>query len=119
MVLGRLPGVVAVEQVEGWDDDFFREYFLGFSHWFSRADIRWRALKYLRGLLAPIERRNGWTLAGQAGDRTPDAMQGLLCSPCFDCEAVRDEVRSGVLAAIGDPRGVLIADETGFVKKGV
>ncbi|GAA1579077.1 IS701 family transposase [Dactylosporangium maewongense] len=112
-----MPGVVTVEQVEGWDEDF-REYFLGFSHWFSRADIRWRALKYLRGLMAPIERRNGWTLAEQAGDRSPDAMQGLLCSPCFDREAVRDEVRSGVLAAIGDPRGVLIADETGFVKKG-
>ncbi|GAA2387436.1 hypothetical protein GCM10010170_098420 [Dactylosporangium salmoneum] len=117
MILGRWPGVVTVEQVEGWDEDF-REYFLGFSHWFSRVDIRWRALKYLRGLMAPIERRNGWTLAEQAGDQTPDAMQGLLCSPCFDRDAVRDEVRSGVVAAIGDPGGVLIADKTGFVKKG-
>jgi hypothetical protein len=79
---GRLLGVVAIEQVEGWDEDF-AEFFLGFSHWFSRADIRWRALKYLRGLLAPLERRNGWTIAEQAGDATPDAMQGLLCSPLF------------------------------------
>jgi SRSO17 transposase len=117
VVVGRLPGVVTVGQVQGWDDDF-REFFLGFSHWFSRADIRWRALKYLRGLLAPIERRNGWTIAEQAGDATPDAMQGLMCSPCFDRDAVRDEVRSAVVAALGDPGGVLIADETGFVKKG-
>jgi SRSO17 transposase len=112
-----LQGVVAIEQVEGWDEDF-GEFFLGFSHWFSRADIRWRALKYLRGLLAPLERRNGWTIAEQAGDATPDAMQGLLCSPCFDRDAVRDEVRSAVVTAIGDPTGVLVADETGFVKKG-
>jgi SRSO17 transposase len=117
LVVGRLLGVVTVEQVEGWDEDF-REFFLGFSQWFSRADIRWQAFKYLRGLLAPIERRNGWTIAEQAGDGTPDAMQGLMCSPCFDRDAVRDEVRSAVVSTIGDPAGVLIADETGFVKKG-
>jgi SRSO17 transposase len=108
---------MTAEQVRDWDDDF-REFFLGFSHWFSRADVRWQALKYLRGLLAPIERRNGWTLAEQAGDATPDAMQGLLCSPSFDRDAVRDAVRSAVVTAIGDPPGVLVADETGFIKKG-
>jgi SRSO17 transposase len=112
-----LSGVVTAEQVGGWDDGF-REFFLGFSHWFSRADIRWQAFKYLRGLLAPLERRNGWTLAEQAGDATPDAMQGLMCSPCFDRDAVRDQVRAAVVEAIGDPAGVLIGDETGFVKKG-
>jgi SRSO17 transposase len=112
-----LSHVVTVEQVQGWDEDF-REFFLGFSHWFSRADIRWQALKYLRGLLAPIERRNSWTIAEQAGDGTPDAMQGLMCSPCFDRDAVRDEVRTAVIAALGDPGGVLIADESGFAKKG-
>jgi hypothetical protein len=111
VVLGRSPGVVTAEQVRGWDDDF-REFFLEFSHWFYRADVRWQVLKYLRGLLASIERRNGWTLAEQAGDATPDAMRGLLCSPCFDRDAVRDEVRSAVVAAIGDPAGVLVADET-------
>jgi SRSO17 transposase len=68
--------------------------------------------------MAPFERRSGWSLAEQAGDDTPDAMQALLCSPCFDRDAVRDDVRAGVVAAIGDPGGVLIADETGFVKKG-
>jgi SRSO17 transposase len=112
-----LSGVVTAEQVSGWDDDF-REFFLGWSQWLSRADIRWRAFKYLRGLLAPIERRNGWTLAEQAGDATPDGMQGLLCSPCFNRDAVRDQLRAAVVAAIADPAGVLVADETGFIKKG-
>ncbi|MDY7091205.1 MAG: IS701 family transposase [Actinomycetota bacterium] len=91
---------------------------MGFSHRFSRADVRWQAWKYLRGLLAPIERRSGWSLAEHAGDATPDAMQGLLVSRCFDRDAVRDELRAAVVAAIGDPAGVLIGDETGFVKKG-
>jgi SRSO17 transposase len=109
--------VVTAEQVQGWDDDF-REYFLGFSHWLSRADVRWQALKYLRGLLASIERRSGWSLAEHAGDATPDAMQGLLVSRCFDRDKVRDQVRSALVSAIGDQAGVLIADETGFIKKG-
>jgi SRSO17 transposase len=112
-----LPVVVTAEQVQGWDEAF-GEFFLGFSHYFGRVETRWQARKYLRGLMAPLERRNGWTLAEQAGDATPDAMQALLCSPCFDRDAVRDVVRARVAAQIGDPGGVLVADETGFIKKG-
>jgi SRSO17 transposase len=82
------------------------------------VETRWQARKYLRGLMAPIERRNGWTLAEHAGDATPDSMQALLCSPCFDRDAVRDAVRARIVAEIGDPGGVLVADETGFIKKG-
>jgi SRSO17 transposase len=48
----------------------------------------------------------------------PDSMQALLCSPCFDRDAVRDAVRARIVAEIGDPGGVLVADETGFIKKG-
>ena len=117
MFLGRFLGVVTAEQVQGWGDDFW-EYFLGFSHWFSRADVRWQAWKYLQGLLATIERRSGWSLAEHAGDATPDAMQGLLVSRCFDRDKVRDQVRSALVTTIGDEAGVLIADETGFIKKG-
>jgi SRSO17 transposase len=109
--------VVTVEQVQGWDDAF-QEFFLGFSHDFGRVETRWQARKYLRGLMAPLERRNGWTLAEQAGDETPDSMQALLCSPCFDRDAVRDDIRAGLVEAIGDEGGVLVADETGFIKKG-
>jgi SRSO17 transposase len=112
-----LLGVVTFEQVQAWDDDF-QEFFLRFSHRFSRVETRWQARKYLRGLMAQLERRNGWSLAEQVGDDTPDAMQALLCSPCFDRDAVRDDVRAEVVAAIGDPSGVLVADETGFIKKG-
>jgi SRSO17 transposase len=112
-----LPDVVTAEQVQGWDESF-QEFFLEFSHLFGRVETRWQARKYLRGLMAPLERRNGWTLAEQAGDATPDSMQALLCSPCFDRDAVRDAVRARIVAEIGDPGGVLVADETGFIKKG-
>ena len=39
---------------------------------FRRPEPRRRALAYLRGLLSPVERKNGWQLAEQAGDATPD-----------------------------------------------
>jgi len=65
-----------------------------------------------------LERRNGWTLAEQAGDGSPDGVQALLCSPCWDRDAVRDEARDYLVERIGNPAGVLIADETGFAKKG-
>jgi hypothetical protein len=45
---------------------------------FARSEPRARAGVYVRGLLSGAERKNGWTLAERAGDRTPDAMQRLL-----------------------------------------
>jgi hypothetical protein len=109
--------VVSVALVESWEDEL-EDLFARVAGRFSRVEPRKRAFAYARGLLAPLERRNGWTLAEQAGDRSPDAMQALLTSPAWDPDAVRDDVRDYVVARIGDPAGVLIADETGFVKKG-
>src|SRR5918911_614046 len=85
---------------------------------FARAEPRARAGVYLRGLLSAAERKNGWTLAEQAGDRTPDAMQRLLNAADWDADAVRDDLRTYVVEHLGEPDGVLIADETGFLKKG-
>jgi SRSO17 transposase len=36
----------------------------------------------------------------------------------WDQEAVRDELRSYVLAHLGEEAGILVVDETGFLKKG-
>jgi len=86
---------------------------------FSRVEPRRLAFAYIRGLLAPLERRNGWTLSELAGRRSPNAMQEMLYSPCWDPDLVRDDVRDYLVEHLGDPGGVLIADDTGFVKKGV
>ena len=47
---------------------------------FRRPEPRRRGLDYLRGLLSPVEGKNGWQLAEQAGDATPDGVQRLLYS---------------------------------------
>src|SRR5919202_817724 len=85
---------------------------------FRRAEPRRRALAYLRGLLSPVERKNGWQLAEQAGERTPDGMQRLLATADWDADAVRDDLRAYGVEHLGDPDAVLVIDETGFVKKG-
>ena len=84
---------------------------------FGRADLRWRARDYVRGLLGPVGRKNGWQLAEFAGHRTPDGFQRLLNGSRWDADALRDDVRDYVGERLG-PGGVLIIDDTGFVKKG-
>jgi SRSO17 transposase len=85
---------------------------------FARAEPRRRVLAYLRGLLAGVGRKNGWQLAEHAGERTPDGMQRLMSTADWDPDLVRDDLRGYVVEHLGDPGGVLVADETGFLKKG-
>ncbi|MGH2373970.1 MAG: IS701 family transposase [bacterium] len=85
---------------------------------FAQADSRRRARMYVLGLLSGAERKNSWTLAEQAGDLTPDGMQRLLNFYRWDADAVRDDLRGYVLGHLADPSGVVVADETGFLKKG-
>jgi SRSO17 transposase len=85
---------------------------------FARAEPRRRALAYVRGLLSPVERKNGWQLAELAGEPTPDGMQHLLARADWDADAVRDDLRAYIVEHLGDPAAVLVIDETGFLKKG-
>ncbi len=86
---------------------------------FGRVEPRRRVSAYLRGLLAGLERKNGWTLAEHAGARSPDGMQRLLRTAGWDVDGVRDDLRGYVLERLGDSGGVWVVDETGFIKKGV
>ena len=85
---------------------------------FARREPRLRARAYLLGLVSGLERKNGWTLAEFAGDRSPDGMQRLLNAARWDQDAVRDALGRYVAAHLGDPGAVLVADETGFQKSG-
>src|SRR5215211_1700873 len=85
---------------------------------FRRIEARQRARSYLGGLLAPLERKNGWHLAEAAGDASPDSVQDFLSRMRWDAEAVRDDLRAYVVEHLGDADAVMVVDETGFVKKG-
>ncbi|WP_209774090.1 IS701 family transposase, partial [Azospirillum rugosum] len=86
---------------------------------FCRVEARQRARSYVAGLLAPLERKNGWHLAEAAGDASPDSVQDFLARMRWDADAVRDDLRAYVVEHLGDPQAVLVLDETGFVKKGM
>jgi SRSO17 transposase len=115
--LGRFLVVVSVEVVDSWELNL-EDLFAQFAGRFSRVETRRRAFAYVRGLLAPLERKNGWTLAEHAGNRSPNGVQAMLQSPCWDPDCVRDDVRSWAVAHLGHEDAVLVADETGFLKKG-
>src|SRR5258706_4135204 len=85
---------------------------------FRRAEVRGRVRRFLEGLLAPVERKNGWQLAEAIGERGPHGVQRLLLEADWDQEAARNELRSYVLAHLGEEAGILVVDETGFLKKG-
>src|SRR5712671_3147942 len=80
--------------------------------YFARPEPRHRCLLYLQGILSDVARKNGWQLAEQAGESRPDGMQRLLTNAVWDENGVRDEVRSYVLAHLGDPYAVVAIDET-------
>jgi SRSO17 transposase len=87
---------------------------------FSRRDLRENAGQYVRALMGKVERKNGWQLAEYMGLAAPDAVQYLLRRASWDADALRDEVLRYAqthLLAPGEG-GVLVVDETGFLKKG-
>lgn len=90
-----------------------------FVHRFSRSKPRESALAYMRGLIAPLERKNGWTLAEQAGHAGPDRIHRLQNRIERDAEEVLDDMREYVVDNLGDPDAVLVVDGTGFLNKGV
>jgi SRSO17 transposase len=77
---------------------------------FGRPEPRRRARAYRRGLLAPVERKNGWQLAEAVGDATPDGVQDFLSRVQWDADAVRDDLPAYVVQHLGDPDGVAILD---------
>jgi SRSO17 transposase len=85
---------------------------------FGRSELRASACAFIDGVLSGISRKTGWQLAEQAALARPYRMQSLLGRSSWDADALRDLVRAEVIASLGDASGVLVVDETGFLKKG-
>jgi SRSO17 transposase len=99
--------------------DAWAEVHARIGHRFARSEARERAARYLAGLLDRVERKNGWQLAEAMGEAGPRGVQRLLSAAAWDADAVRDDLRAYVVDHLGDEAtGVLIVDETGYLKKG-
>src|SRR5215472_176329 len=106
-----------LEEIPDWADSF-ATFCARFDDLFTRSESRAQARKYLRGLLAGLERKTTWQLAEVVKDGTPDRMQRLLYRVPWDAEAARDRLQQFVIETFGDPEGIGVVDETGFLKKG-
>jgi SRSO17 transposase len=85
---------------------------------FARAEPRQQVGYYLRALLARLDRKNSWHLAEWCQQAGPQHMQRLLTGSHWEADAVRDILRTYVVAHLGTPEGILVIDETGFLKNG-
>ena len=104
-------------QAETWDRNL-DDLFTTIGHRFGRIEPRRRMRDYVRGLLAPVARKNSWQLAEQAGHSTPDGLQHLLSRARWDPDDIRDDLQSYIAKQLGCPDGALIVDDTGFLQKG-
>ncbi len=85
---------------------------------FSRQELRASCGAFLDGLLSGVERKTGWLMAEQAGLERPYRMQSLLGRSHWDADALGNLVRAYAIESLGNADGVLVVDETGFLKKG-
>ena len=85
---------------------------------FSRKDLRAHSARYLRGLISRVERKNGWQLAEELGEQTPTNLQHFIARSNWDADQVRDDLQQYAMEHLGSKDGILIIDETGFLKKG-
>jgi SRSO17 transposase len=106
-----------LEQVEQWATEF-EDFHARFAPLFARSEPREEARRYLRGLLAPVERKNCWQMAEIVGEDDPQPMQRLLYSAHWEADEARDELECFVIERFGDEGGIGVVDETGFLKKG-
>lgn len=85
---------------------------------FKRVEQRQTAGIFIDGLLSRAERKTGWMLAEEAGLDRPYRIQSLLGRSSWSADELCKRVRTYVIDALQDRDGVLVVDETGFLKKG-
>jgi SRSO17 transposase len=108
---------VSITDLEEWSAEF--DGVLGrISSLFVHSSSRRHAEQYVRGLLSPIARKNGWTIAEYVGEKEPKALQRFLNLATWDADTLRDVVCDYAMKHLADPRAVVVADPTGFAKKG-
>lgn len=105
------------DEIKEWAEDF-AAFQVRFASLFGRSEPRAQAVKYMRGLMAGVKRKNSWQMAQAVGDEVPDRMQRLLYRANWDVDAARDILQQFVVEVFGDTEAIGVVDETGFLKKG-
>ena len=102
-----------------WEQAYER-FWEAFDSCFNYKKTAKRAREYVRGLMATLERKNGWQLAEFIGDSSPYAVQNFLSRAIWSADKARDQLTKSAMDTLLEKQeaGALIIDETGFLKKG-
>ena len=96
----------------------FKEFFSRYLVFFVRSETRTTFLAALLVLLSSVARKNGWTLSEEAGLRGPWKLQRLYRTARGDWAQMRRASLQQARELLWDEGGILVVDETGFIKSG-
>jgi len=110
-------GAVEPEDLVAWNSDL-DGLFGRMRGLFYRTESRRHAEQYVRGLLAPLQRKNGWTMAEYVGELEPKALQRFLNLSPWNVDELLVLNRDYAMESLASPDAIMVADPTGFPKKG-
>jgi SRSO17 transposase len=103
--------------VEGFIEELW-EFQSAFHDCFARSEPRAHFFDYMVGQCSKLERKSIEPMALQVEGGTIRGLQRFISDVRWNEEQMRWNYHQLVADALGDPEGVLMFDETGFVKKG-
>ena len=103
--------------VEGFMEELW-EFQSAFHDCFARSEPRAHFFDYMVGQFSKLERKSIEPMALHVEGGTIRGMQRFISDVHWDEEQMRWNYHQLVADELGDPEGVLMFDETGFVKKG-
>lgn len=109
--LKRTDIIDFVEELKGFHSEF--------QDCFSRQEPRDNFFQYMVGQMSPLERKSIEPIAIAVESGKVRAMQFFVSNVVWDNDKIMSKYRSMVNDDMGDQNGVLIFDESSFVKKGV
>jgi SRSO17 transposase len=108
---------VVPSDVEGFMDEL-QEFQSAFHDCFPRSEPRTHFFDYMVGQFSKLERKSIEPMARRVEGGTIRGMQRFISDALWDEEQMLWNYHHLVADEMGDPDGVLMFDETGFVKKG-
>jgi SRSO17 transposase len=108
---------VQVSDVEGFMDEL-QEFQSLFHDCFARSEARAHFLDYMVGQYSPLARKSIEPIALAVEGSRIRSLQRFLSETVWDEEQMRWNYHQLVADELGEPDGVLMFDESGFVKKG-
>lgn len=110
-------GAVTRDDLDQWNSDL-DALLARLTRMFYRTESRRHAEQYIRGLLAPLQRKNGWTIAEYVGESEPKALQRFLNLTPWNVAELLELNRDYAMEHLASEAAILVADPTGFAKKG-